>query len=193
MKFSQLEITDLIKSWVAISIAFAILLSEDLFSSGFTKIFFISALTVGTAFLLHELGHKFMAQKYHYWAEYRAFNGMLILAILMSFIGFIFVAPGAVMIHGYYMTKEKNGKISAAGPIVNIVLATIFIILILFGINNLFTSYGALINSWIALFNMIPFGNIDGKKILTWSKKTYFIMLSMGILLLFLSGLLGGV
>ncbi len=193
MKFSQIELTDLLKSWIAISIAFAIILSEDIFSASFSKSLLVAAFTVGVAFLLHEIGHKYMAQKYHYWAEFRAFNGMLILAIVMSFFGFIFAAPGAVMIQGYYITKEKNGKISAAGPIINLILGIIFIILLFLGINNLFTSYGALINAWIALFNMIPLANFDGKKILAWDKKVYFSMLILGFVLLFLSGFAGSI
>ena len=193
MKFSQIELTDLLKSWIAISIAFAIILSEDIFSASFSKSLLVAAFTVGVAFLLHEIGHKYMAQKYHYLAEFRAFNGMLILAIVMSFFGFIFAAPGAVMIQGYYITKEKNGKISAAGPIINLILGIIFIILLFLGINNLFTSYGALINAWIALFNMIPLANFDGKKILAWDKKVYFSMLILGFVLLFLSGFAGSI
>ncbi len=191
MKFSEREIKDLIKAWIAISLAFAILLNDgDLFSSTFLNRLIISSITVGIAFLLHELGHKLVAQKYHFWAEFRSFDSMLILAILMSFLGFIFAAPGAVMINGYYMTKEKNGKISAAGPLVNIILSIIFIILILIGINNLFTFYGLLINSLITLFNLIPFGNFDGKKILTWSKPVYFTMLGFGLIIMLVRGLI---
>ena len=97
------------------------------------------------------------------------------------------------MINGYYMTKEKNGKISAAGPLVNLVLAILFIVLILAGINNLLTGYGAFINSLIALFNLIPFGNLDGKKILTWNKPVYATMVTLGIILFFVSSTLANI
>jgi Zn-dependent protease len=198
MKFSQIEITDLLKSWIAISIAFGIIIARNmnipLTSQNFIIPLLISALTVGIGFLFHELGHKYMAQKYNYWAEFRASNSMLIFALILAyFTSFIFAAPGAVMIQGYYITKEKNGKISAAGPIINLILGTIFILLLLLGIKNMFTTYGALINAWIALFNMIPLANFDGKKILAWDKKVYFSMLAFGFLLLFFSGLIGGV
>ena len=192
MKFSEKEINDLLKAWIAISIAFAILLNRDFFSPSFSTTLIVSSITVGVGFLLHELGHKYVAQKYHFWAEFRASNGMLIFAILMSlFLKVIFLAPGAVMIHGYYMTKEKNGKISAAGPMVNFILAVLFIILLALGINNQLTNYGAFINSWIGLFNMLPVWNIDGKKILNWSKPVYFSMVGVGLLVLFLSSALG--
>ena len=117
---------------------------------------------------------------------------MLIFAILMSFFGFIFAAPGAVVIKTYYLTKERNGKISAAGPIVNIALAIIFLILILLfpiGLINEISKIGLLINAWIGLFNMIPFGNIDGQKILAWSKPVYISLIIAALILLIIHGL----
>ncbi len=189
MKFSKKEINDLLKSWIAISLAFAIVFNRDLFSSTFLSTLLMSSIVVGGAFLLHEMGHKFMAQKYNYWAEFRSFDKMLLLAILMSFLGFVFAAPGAVMIHGYHITKEKNGKISAAGPLVNFILALFFIILLLLGINHEIVTFGIWVNILIGLFNMIPFGNFDGKKILSWDKKVYYSMLASGFVLLFIRGL----
>jgi len=187
MKFSQIEIEHLLKAWVAISLAFAIILSKgDVFSSVFTTMLIVSGFTVGLGFLLHELGHKFVAQRYRCFAEFRAFNGMLILAVAMSFLGFVFAAPGAVMINGY-VNKERNGKISVAGPAVNLGLALIFLALILTGFVNLFTQYGLLINAWLAAFNMIPFMNLDGKKILNWNKLVYYIVLTISVGLLIIS------
>ena len=105
----------------------------------------------------------------------------------MSFLGFIFAAPGAVMINGH-VNRERNGKISVAGPLVNIVLAVIFLGLTLIGFVNMFTQYGLLINAWLAAFNMIPFWNLDGKKILRWDKKVYFSVLFGAVALLLVSG-----
>lgn len=170
---SEAELRDILKAWIAISIAFAIILSSAL--SDFYSKFVIASLTVGIGFLFHEMGHKIIAQRYGCFAEFRSFDGMLILAIAMSFFGFIFAAPGAVMISGR-VNKSKNGKISAAGPIVNLILALIFLALIFVQLPNLFKAiayYGFIINSWLALFNMIPFWLFDGYKILKWNKLVY--------------------
>lgn len=172
---SEAEIKDFIKAWIAISAAFAILLSKPIFSHDFYAKFVIASLTVGTGFLLHELGHKVMAQRYKCFAEFKSFDVMLVLAIAMSFFGFILAAPGAVMISGK-VNKAKNGVISAAGPVVNLVLATIFLALIFAPLPNLFKDvsyYGFVINSWLALFNMIPFWLFDGYKVLKWNKAAY--------------------
>ena len=84
---------------------------------------------VGTGFILHELGHKFVSMKYGYWAEFKLWPQGLLVALVTSFLGFVFAAPGAVYTYANYMTDEINGKISIAGPIVNIVLAIIFILI----------------------------------------------------------------
>jgi len=182
MKFSQKELKDLFLAWLMISIAFAILLSggPEVFLSlnVFIISLTISGLTVGIGFLFHELMHKYMAQKYHLWAEFRAFYKMLWLAILFSLFGFIIAAPGGVMIKGA-LSRERNGKISLAGPLTNIVLALLFLFLLLSinatGILEMFFSYGLTINALLAAFNMIPFGPFDGYKIYQWNKGIYFI------------------
>jgi len=184
---SEREIRDLIKAWIAISIAFAIVM-RGFMEMNFYELFIISAVTVGTGFLLHELGHKIVAQRYGCFAEFRSFDQMLFLAVLMSFFGFVFAAPGAVMISGPVGVK-RNGKISAAGPIVNLVLALLFLWILSMqptGMLRAISFYGFFINSWLALFNLLPFGNFDGAKVLRWDKKVYGIMVSIALVLMFL-------
>jgi Zn-dependent protease len=63
----------------------------------------IAAIGVGTGFLLHELAHKFTAQRYGFVADYEASPMGLVLAIGLSIFtngSFVFAAPGAIMIHG---------------------------------------------------------------------------------------------
>lgn len=180
---SEKEIIDIIKAWAAISLAFAILLSSSIFSAKFYLTFVIASITVGIGFLLHELGHKIVAQRYGCFAEFRSFDNMLLLAILMSFFKFLFAAPGAVMISGN-VGVSKNGKISSAGPIVNLILAFLFFIVLLFaeGLIKVTASYGFMINSWLALFNMIPLWNFDGAKVLLWNKLVYGIIVGIAVI-----------
>ena len=184
MKFSKQEKKDLLIAWLGISLAFAILLSggyKTLFSYNlnFVFIFIISFLTAGIGFFFHELMHKFVAQRYGLFAEFRAFYKMIWLALLFSLFGFIFAAPGAVFISGFRINREKNGKISLAGPLTNIILALVFLIMFLvFGKEGLvgqISGLGLSINSLLAAFNMIPVMPFDGAKIIAWKKSVYII------------------
>jgi Zn-dependent protease len=184
--FSKREIIDLTKSFLAIGLAFTFLYNGLRFDQNFFVILIISLLTAGIGFLLHELMHKFVAQYFKAWSEFRSDDKMLIVGILASFAGFIILAPGAVIIHGR-ITERQNGLISAAGPGTNILLAIIFYSLIFSGYPFLSTmgAIGFSINSWLALFNLIPVWIFDGAKILRWNKIIYGIMLAIGLFLVF--------
>jgi len=184
---SKTEIIDIIKAWFVISLAFAIVLTKDVITTRLFYNFLLSGLTVGVGFLFHELSHKLVAQKYGAIAEFRAFDYMLIFALAMSFLGFVFAAPGAVMIAGGKINIKRNGKISVAGPLTNLILAVIFLAINKLTINNFLgtlSQYGFFINSWLALFNMIPFWNFDGKKIFIWNKLIWTIIVLISIIFL---------
>src|SRR3989339_289766 len=105
------------------------------------------------------------------------------LAVVMSFFGLVIAAPGAVMISGP-VGKRRNGKISAAGAIANLVVALLFLSILLISAKGALFSiarYGFMINTWLALFNMIPFWMFDGKKVLEWNRAVYFIMLVVAV------------
>ena len=195
IKTSKIELIDITKAWIALSLAFAFVYSgitlldgtfSKIFSTSFLLIMLISFFTAGLGFLLHELAHKFVAQKYGCLAEFRAFDQMLYLAVGLAILtGFIFAAPGAVMIAGN-ITRRENGIISAVGPITNYVLAMIFLILANFlpALNVIWlTGFG--INMWLGLFNMIPFLNFDGKKIWDWSIPIWLAMVGFGVFFTF--------
>ncbi len=192
---SRIELIDITKAWFVLSLAFAFVFSGisllngkigNLFSLDFLVLFLISVFTAGLGFLLHELAHKFVAQKYGCVAEFRAFDNMLYLALgLAAFVGFIFAAPGAVMISGM-ITRKENGIVSLAGPLTNYILAMFFLSLMVFYPQFKFMfMVGFQINLWLGLFNMIPFGNFDGIKILHWNRYVWSIMVIFGMLFIF--------
>jgi Zn-dependent protease len=88
----------------------------------------------------------------------------------------VFAAPGATMIYGPNITKRQNGIISAAGPLLNLSLAGLYLLLVPFG--GLFAYvgiYGFAINVWLSAFNLLPIGVLDGKKVLDWIATVPFV------------------
>ena len=181
--FSKIELRDITLAVLTLTAAFTIifcdtpLFSDDfMFNLGCWVI--TSLILVIMSFMLHEMGHKFTAQRYGAWSEFRMYPTGLILCLIMSFVGFLFAAPGAVYIRGY-INDEMNGKISAAGPAVNIVISAVSLVMMLIVNNGLSASIFyllAYINAFLALFNMIPIPPLDGSKIVKWNVAVYILM-----------------
>lgn len=192
LKFSEREKHDLFVAWVLISIAFGIALKDDpmLVGFGVYRVILLAGLTVGVGFLVHELAHKYVGQHYGKYAEFHASVPFLVLAVLMSFFGFVFAAPGAVVISGY-STRREMGHIAIAGPLSNIILAILVLpAMIMFHgpFVSVLVKFFYSINIWLALFNMIPLWVLDGTKVLAWSKRWYFVTLGLAVWL-FIMGL----
>jgi Zn-dependent protease len=147
-----------------------------------------------SAFLLHELAHKFLAQFYRAWAEFRVMMyGAVITAIsALPFFPFKFIAPGAVFISGP-ISEGKNGKISIVGPLTNIAMGAGFALAYYAGLGDpgLMVT-GARFNAWIAIFNLIPFMGLDGSKVFAWNKLAWVAALAASVGLYIAVGLLTG-
>jgi len=139
---------------------------------------------VGAAFLLHELSHKFTAIKYGYFAQFRLWQTGLLLALLMSFaVGFVFAAPGAVYIYGINDDK-KDAKISLSGPLSNMIVAVVSLISYRAFFIPLLAQI-AYISAFIGVFNLLPFGTLDGNKIFKHEKIPWIILMGIGALIIF--------
>lgn len=180
--FSRTEVLHLTVSVLALTAAFTIFEGRGLATfTQFSRIVAINALAsllaVGSGFVLHELAHKVLAQRYGHWAEFRAhFPGLLLTLALAFFAPVIFAAPGAVMIQGR-VTPRENGLISLAGPATNLVIALVAWPFA-WSVNAdaivpTIASRVALINAFLCLFNLVPLGPLDGRKVLRWSKLAY--------------------
>ena len=111
----------------------------------------------------------------------------MILALVISvFTGYVFAAPGAVMFMGGAKYHE-TGKIAVAGPLANIIIASITLPLyIMFYETILGQLFGfiCLINAFLGTFNLLPFGPLDGTKIIRWNATVWVILLIIAITIL---------
>lgn len=171
----------------------------------FTIIFF----TTGIGFILHELAHKFAAQRFGIYAAYRAWPAGLLLMLLFPLLGlrFVFAAPGATYIFAYRLSRRQNGLVSLAGPLTNALLAAAFFVaaFLYFGLGlpNIllvrlpaplgafsaveFFLTGAAINMWLGFFNLLPIYPLDGSKVLAWNWMVWAALTgTLGVFLFFL-------
>jgi len=148
-----------------------------------------TAIILATSFFIHEIAHKVTAQKRGLWAEFRltTWGALLTFVFMVLPTPFKLISPGAVMISGS-ARSDDIGKISIAGPITNIILsgALLFAALIPSSIFPILL-LGALINGYIALFNLIPIGILDGFKIFSWDKKIWTLAFGASAVLLAIS------
>ena len=108
---------------------------------------------------------------------------LLALALpIITFGKFVFAAPGAVYIYGPHITREQNGIISVAGPVMNIIIAIIALLTAVFiiGSSNSFlytiAIYAMMINLFLAFFNMIPIPPLDGSKVMLWDVRIWALI-----------------
>lgn len=198
-KFTKREVIDLIISFLVISLGFCILYSGRSFDVNVIMTLLpIIMIGVGCGFIFHELGHKISAMHYGYWAEYRMWVYGLVIALISSFFGFIFAAPGAVYIYGPNMSDRENGIISLAGPAINIVITIIFMIVFSLIGTSMYTSntymiiglicfIGAKINSFLALFNLLPIPTLDGSKVLKWNIPIWLVTIAISAILVYIT------
>lgn len=195
LQFSRSEVRDLAVAWLALGVAFTLLLERELVAAldlggqlsdlatvAVVETFAVSLLTVGVGFLLHELAHKVVAVRFGQVAAFRADYRMLGFAIVGALVGFLFAAPGAV-VHRGRITARQNGLIALAGPVTNLLLAVVFLVpyyvVLTAGTTGFLAEVagrGLQINLLLAGFNMLPFGPLDGRKIRAWSTVVWAVV-----------------
>ena len=144
------------------------------------NILFRIAGVITLAFILHELAHKLMAQHYGLWSEFRLNPFGALLSLLTLFSPIKIIAPGAVVIFGSRGTGEKWGKIALAGPLVNIIQLVVFTILSPF---YPVLGYAAFLNAELAVFNLLPFSVLDGRKVFNWNKRVWVVVFATAFIL----------
>ncbi|HTD80605.1 MAG TPA: site-2 protease family protein [Thermoplasmata archaeon] len=183
LRFSPEEYKHIAMAVGALIAAFTISFVSPIFGGplpptpAITRILIGATVAVLTGFLLHELMHKAVAQRYGAWAEFRSSRTGLIMAIFTAFLGIVFAAPGAVYIAGP-LTRQQNGRVSLAGPLTNLAVALAFTGLgaafrfltgdVAYYVGGIlfFTGY---INAFLGVFNMLPIPPLDGSKVLAWN------------------------
>jgi Zn-dependent protease len=111
----------------------------------------------------------------------------LLFAIVLTLVtngNFVFAAPGAVIFAGYWMfrnpTIDDIGIIGIAGVVFNIA-AMYFSLSLYFWTGFPLFSFIGTINGWLAIFNLVPFGPLDGRKVMDWNRKIWLAALALAV------------
>src|SRR5208337_2948256 len=138
--------------------------------------------------LIHEMAHKIMAQRNGLWAEFRLTTWGVVLTFVCVFLPFKMISPGAMMIAGT-PNGDEIVKISLAGPITNIIFSSTLLGLAFALLPSIPSTYANMllfasyINAFMAVFNLIPFGILDGYKIFSFNKKLWAIVFIPSVIL----------
>lgn len=201
-RFTAREVEHILIAWLTLSLAFGYVLDRNVQSIGFLLVLAASAIVLGCGFIMHELMHKFTAQKYRYRAEFIIWPWGILLALVTALFGFIFAAPGATYFEPdpreQYLDPsgfaKRYGIISLAGPKINIIFGFAFLLLFILSVHLLsnsigyftlfvflVTGLGSYINFYLAAFNLLPINPLDGYKVFNWNKSYWagFFVLSI--------------
>ena len=127
-ELTKRELIESIIAFIVLSICFAI--SNVKFDvHGFISIFPVVMIGAGIGCVSHEFGHKFMAMRYGYKAEFRLWPIGLLIAFVTSFFGIVIALPGEARIYAEDLSDEIVGRIAVAGPMLNIAFGLIFIVI----------------------------------------------------------------
>lgn len=186
--FTKQEIRDILYSTAALGFIFSISdmgVGGALSNAGaFIARAALITLIVAMSFIPHELMHKFTAMKYRAYAQYEMWTAGLLFALILAVaFGFVFAAPGAVVIYTRYrdnygthnirLTKRQNGLISSAGVIANLAIAGFFMLV---APGNALARSIIHINAFLAMFNLLPIPPLDGSKVMWWSIPAWAIL-----------------
>jgi len=158
----------------------------------------LSFLAVVTAFIFHELAHRFAARRLNCHAVYRLWLPGVVFGLLMMLVGIKFILVGAVVISTYkfgrwgmksrHPSMREIGLIATSGPLTNLVLAAVFKALsggVMLGVGFGTTlGYLASINAWLAFFNLVPVKPLDGSKVFFWNPVAWFLLIGFSLFLL---------
>src|SRR5438034_10480117 len=162
-QFSPGEISSIIIAWLVLSIAITYQNFVGLFTGiGSLEIVITGFVATATGFIIHEMGHKFVAIRHGYVAHFRLWMwGLLLTLFIVVFSGggIVFGAPGAVYIapaaiaaYGYDSTyrprdpEQENMVISVAGPGINLAFAV--------ALSSFFLAVPAAISLTVPLFGL---------------------------------------
>jgi len=158
---------------------------------------------VAVAMAVHEFVQRKVAKRFGCSAAYEMWLPGVVFSLLMVLAGVKLIIVGGTAVVAYKFSRwgmrerhasfDEVGIISMAGPVANLVLATA--LKAFAGPVGWAAAAGYLsdINTWLAVYNLIPLKQLDGGGLLMWSHTHWLFMMIWAALLLTPFGIFSGV
>lgn len=153
--------------------------------------------TATIAIVPHEIAHRQSARNYgcasRFVLSFKGFLVTLLINLISSItgIGFVVFASGytAIMCRFGLLSQDLEGKTALAGPVTNLAIALISIIVVnsvpLPPLAQIFLLELFSFNSWVAFFNLIPVPPLDGFKVFRWNRMVWLVAVAFAFFLTF--------
>lgn len=165
----------------AIELAVAVLGLAIVYAYPALWLFPLALLAVASAFIPHELAHRFTAEHLGLRARFRLSVSSLVSSLLLCLVtgGVMKVgAAGAVEVEGF-ATADDAGQIAIAGPLANIAVACLASLL---APASLIFGTIALVNAGLAIFNLLPLPPLDGLHVFRWNRGAWSLVFGLALL-----------
>ncbi|MFT4250179.1 MAG: hypothetical protein ACMXYD_02350 [Candidatus Woesearchaeota archaeon] len=184
MRLDKQETQDTLITIFLLTIALSILLIQV--TTTIQQAIFTSLLAITISVLARQAAQKYFAHKHNKQVTFQINTLTALLSIPVAFIGVLLAAPGKTIISGFVSRKEQ-GIIAAIGPITSLAIALITLTIFFTGINTALIASFVLLNSYYALFTLLPLWEFDGEKIFTYNKTIYAALITTSAVLAFIA------
>lgn len=204
VKFTKDELKHLLISFILVSLFTAVHITNKFHwtTNEFINVMLLTLIVFTISLILRTYLQKKVALNYRYTIQYKFYSYGIIFSLVTMIFSIIVLVPG-YFDYGVYsrmISDEEKFKISSVGPIFNIVLAVIFMILVFalkslatlgsFDVNGillLFALIGFNVNSYLGFFDLIPFMVTDGLNMVEYSTVKWLVLLVISGMLTALS------
>lgn len=174
--FSQLEFVVIVVTSVLLGLAYMVASKIDMLQVGMVLMY---VLVCGLALIIHDLTHKYAAWRIGAVTEYQFWGlGTLLMIITTAVFGIVYALPARTTINDVdKLSVRDKAIIYAAGPMVSFLLFIPFLVLLLIG--GTYATIGALgcsANLLAAVYGLMPFEPMDGKKVVKYKKYLWALM-----------------
>lgn len=186
--FSSLELLVIVITSVFLGAAFLITRKIE-FNYGNIVLYILIA---GLATILHDLTHRYTAYRYKVTTEYQFWLlGTVVMFVTAFLFGLAYGAPGRTLIKdSNKMGVKEQAIVALSGPVMSFGVTLAFFLLVpIGGWFKVIGLLGVSMNLLSAVYGLMPFDPMDGKKVYGWKKAAWAVAFLPMFIIYFLAAI----